>query len=861
MKKKLVSFVEKLAQKSGKYISYAKPLLDAALPDGSIDYEEPTIYKENGIVKTGKIGEFIDKFYEGKEITKPVLVPNIEVPAFDQKTFKINWKKVDYVYRHKINEDLFELELEFGRKIKLTGCHSLFALGKEGVKAVRTDNLKVGDYAIIPIAMPENDSIKEINLAEEISKTEHSKQLILDNVPIEIYASRKNEIYSYLKNNYKKANQAFYEHKNKNILPLSLHNLLTREQLEKCTIRPTSAIGIKPILGVNKELMRFLGLYIAEGWLYDYNSTYGTQFALNKKEDDLIEAISKSAKLCFDLDISKIEKDGENGIKVNINSYALWVALSQVLKLSKGAKKKRIPELIFNVSKDLQTEFLKYWSLGDYGSTSSKDLQNEISYLSIFNKNVVAFYDREREVVIDERKIKSREFYTNFFVRDVKNPYPSMIPIELFNPLTKTHHRLRNKRLNRDRLYKIINEERYNKFLNLSKISDKKFIKEWEKRGFIKDKRLTENGEELLKEMEIVNKLIDSDLGFARIVKINKVKPTKEFVYDFSVKDHENFIGGTGGICCHNSRVNATYTQEISSRGPTFTIRKFTKEPFSPIKLMQFNTASPELLAYLWILIEHEANIMVIGGTGSGKTSLLNSIAFFIPPQARVVSIEDTRELQLLHENWLPSVSRESIGIGESESEIDLFALLKESFRQRPDYVIVGEIRGKEAYVLFQGAASGHPTMSTMHAEDVETMIKRLETQPINLSPSLIEVLDAVCIMTQAKVKNQEVRRVREVAEIVGLGRSLGDAVKNTPFIWEPRTDTFFFKIESKVFEKIMRNRGLSKEYLEREFRIRSQLLMSMYRHGIFGFKEAQDIIHAYYKTPKLVMKEFNINI
>ncbi|MCX6711501.1 MAG: type II/IV secretion system ATPase subunit, partial [Candidatus Woesearchaeota archaeon] len=112
------------------------------------------------------------------------------------------------------------------------------------------------------------------------------------------------------------------------------------------------------------------------------------------------------------------------------------------------------------------------------------------------------------------------------------------------------------------------------------------------------------------------------------------------------------------------SRVNATYTQDISSRGPTFTIRKFTKEPWSPIKLMEFRTVSPELLAYIWLLIEHECNIMVIGGTGSGKTTLLNTLAFFIPPSSRVVSIEDTRELNILHENWLPSVTRSGIGMG-----------------------------------------------------------------------------------------------------------------------------------------------------------------------------------------------------
>ena len=148
------------------------------------------------------------------------------------------------------------------------------------------------------------------------------------------------------------------------------------------------------------------------------------------------------------------------------------------------------------------------------------------------------------------------------------------------------------------------------------------------------------------------------------------------------------------------SRVNATYTQEISTRGPTFTIRKFTEVPWTPTQLISFNTLSPEMLAYIWLLIQYKSNILITGGTASGKTSLLNAIAFFIPPEARVVSIEDTRELNLYRENWLPSVARASVGTA-GVGEVSLFSLLKSSFRQNPDYVIVGEVRGEEASVLF----------------------------------------------------------------------------------------------------------------------------------------------------------------
>ncbi|MDP4012168.1 MAG: type II/IV secretion system ATPase subunit [Candidatus Nanoarchaeia archaeon] len=308
------------------------------------------------------------------------------------------------------------------------------------------------------------------------------------------------------------------------------------------------------------------------------------------------------------------------------------------------------------------------------------------------------------------------------------------------------------------------------------------------------------------------------------------------------------------------SRVNATYSQEISARGPTFTIRKFTREPWSPVQLMQFGTLSPELLAYLWILIENESNLMVIGGTGAGKTTLLNVLAFFIPPAARIVSIEDTRELMLLHENWLPSVARAGMTIGgaEKRGEVDLFALLKESFRQRPDYVIVGEIRGAEAYVLFQGMSSGHPSFGTMHAEDVNTMIKRLQTQPINLSSSLVETLDAVCVMTQVKMGEKMIRKVREVSEIVSVKDS-GEAVTNVPMRWDPRTNKFMFKKDSKIFEKISLKRGIPKEALWREFVRRTNLFIKLYNQRIVGFKEVHDIVSNYYKTPQRIIQQFGL--
>ncbi len=311
------------------------------------------------------------------------------------------------------------------------------------------------------------------------------------------------------------------------------------------------------------------------------------------------------------------------------------------------------------------------------------------------------------------------------------------------------------------------------------------------------------------------------------------------------------------GTLPDGSRVNATYTTEITSRGPTFTIRKFTKVPWTPVQLLSFNTLSPEMLAYFWILLQYKSNILITGGTASGKTSLLNALAFFIPPEARVVSIEDTRELNLPRENWLPSVARTGMGIG-GVGEIDLFELLKESFRQNPEYVIVGEVRGKEAFVLFQGMASGHSSLSTMHAESVETVVRRLQTPPISLSPTLVNSLDAVAVMSHAIVKKQETRRLTKVTEIVDVTPE-GIAKTNTPFVWDPASDKFFFKTDSKVMEKIMMRYGLSKEELLTEFKLRTKLIYELFRRNIFDFDTVQKIVNEYYKNPQSVIKTFNL--
>ena len=315
------------------------------------------------------------------------------------------------------------------------------------------------------------------------------------------------------------------------------------------------------------------------------------------------------------------------------------------------------------------------------------------------------------------------------------------------------------------------------------------------------------------------------------------------------------------GTLPDGSRVNATYSEDVTTKGPTFTIRKFTKDPWTPIHMINFETVSAKVVAFIWMVIEHKFNMMVIGETASGKTTFLNAVLSFIPPDARVVSIEDTRELNLSHDNWMPTVTRTGFGIpnlmGKEYGEITLFDLLRESFRQAPDYVIVGEIRGKEAFVLFQGMASGHSSFGTFHAGSVQTLVRRLQTPPISLSPSLIESLDIVCVMTHMKESDRNIRRMKELVEIQTVTEQ---GMKfNIPFEWNPITD----KIEQKrglyILTKISKRSGRSVQELERELELRAMLLQTLANRQIQDFKEVNQIIKEYYIDKEKVLREYGI--
>ena len=293
------------------------------------------------------------------------------------------------------------------------------------------------------------------------------------------------------------------------------------------------------------------------------------------------------------------------------------------------------------------------------------------------------------------------------------------------------------------------------------------------------------------------------------------------------------------------SRIQMTLGKEVTDRGSTFTIRLFKDEPFTPIDLINFNTFSLEQMAYLWTCIENNKSLIFAGGTASGKTTSMNAISLFIPPKSKVVSIEDTREVTLPHMNWIPSITRDSFS-DDGSGEVDMYELLRAALRQRPEYLVVGEIRGEEALTLFQAMSTGHTTYSTMHADSVDSAIHRLENPPISVPRSMLKALDIVSIQAQTFVGGERVRRNLKIVEIIGIDPKTRNIRTDDIFQWNAETDSFVRTGNSTALQEIKRARGWTDEELERELDKRRRVLRYMLDNDISDYQDVSKIIQSF---------------
>lgn len=307
------------------------------------------------------------------------------------------------------------------------------------------------------------------------------------------------------------------------------------------------------------------------------------------------------------------------------------------------------------------------------------------------------------------------------------------------------------------------------------------------------------------------------------------------------------------------SRLQATLAREVTTRGSSFTIRRFRDNPFTPPDMLRFRTLEVSMLAYLWLAIEHGESMLICGGTASGKTTTLNALLLFIPPQHKIITIEDTREINIPHENWIAGLTRAGFGArgadGKAAGEIDMFELLRAALRQRPQYLMVGEVRGKEAQTLFQAMATGHTVYGTMHADSVKAMVHRLENPPIELPRILLSSLNIVLLQGQVRVGKGMSRRVKGIIEIVGIEPETNELITNTVFRWNQADDTFVYNGHSFLYEKIQNMQGLTSEQMKEEVKRREEILEWMRKTNVRNFIDVSKIISAYYKNPEETIK------
>ncbi|MDH5459771.1 MAG: type II/IV secretion system ATPase subunit [Candidatus Bathyarchaeota archaeon] len=298
-------------------------------------------------------------------------------------------------------------------------------------------------------------------------------------------------------------------------------------------------------------------------------------------------------------------------------------------------------------------------------------------------------------------------------------------------------------------------------------------------------------------------------------------------------------------------RLAVCYRREITPFGTAFTIRKFREDPYSIIDLINLGTFSEEMAAYLWLCLENRASIMVLGGTAAGKTTALNALACLIKPGSKIITIEETAELNLPHENWVSLIARQSYGLaGSGVGEVALFDLVKTSMRHRPDVLIVGEIRGQEAYVLFQALATGHGGMCTMHAEDIDSAVKRLTQKPMDIAPAYISLMNVVLSIQRVHltkgVEKKAYRRILNVNEVTDYEDY------SCVFQWHPTKDEHLPVFDkSELLSVISERTGTSKKELLVEIEKRKDTLHWMRERNIRSYKDVAAIIAEYYARPK----------
>jgi flagellar protein FlaI len=292
------------------------------------------------------------------------------------------------------------------------------------------------------------------------------------------------------------------------------------------------------------------------------------------------------------------------------------------------------------------------------------------------------------------------------------------------------------------------------------------------------------------------------------------------------------------------SRINIIYSDDISLKGSSLTIRQGEEVPLSIFQITKWATLSPQLAAYLWVALENERTVFVVGETASGKTTTLNAMLSFIPGDSKIYTAEDTAEVLPPHNTWQQLLTREGRG---ADSEVDMFDLVAAALRSRPDYIIVGEVRGEEGRMAFQAAQTGHPVILTFHASDIVSMIQRFTGDPINVPETFMDNADIALFQNRVRRGDDILRRVTSVVEIEGYSKEMGGVVTREVFYWDPVEDEIVFQGMNNSYimeEKVAALLGYSdtrKIYEDIEFR--AEIIRRSIQENILGYHDVNEVI------------------
>ena len=852
---------------------------------GCLPEDEKLFVRKDGKTQLLKISDAIG--LDSKNSTEiKIPIKDIEVLSFNPETLKTEYKRITGMLKKENRHGYyFDVKTQGGNRIKVSPDHPMLVLTKYGIEKKKADSIKEGDYLLrLKKTDIESSGSKELDLIEAFKQNRKIrikgiKHLIKSNIAV----GKKLGI----------SNRTIANWKCNNSMPLWAYLQLEKDKASRRTLQVGLQGGknwLPAVIDINEDFALFTGFFLAEG----YYETAGISFAFGKHEKEFHELISHLGQKIFGATTSILEK--KSCTIVYCGGMLLRRIFEHILNIEGDSHKKKVPDMAYSWNAEMLAKLVEGYFLGDgyfrisettkkaVIATASRDLTIGIRFI-LYRLGIFTRIDERNRKFANTWEISMEGgSVLNKFARDILGELSEAPAFSTTTELYPSFLFSKGDYRNADR--KIVGNS----------------IRKDGKLG-IKFAQASSSS--------LLHKLLNGDVHPVKVTDINPVPYSKPF-YDIEVEDNHNFMHGDfiftsncdgvgipiyvihqkfgsmrtniiyndieelkefvtklaercdryisyaepllDGTLKDGTRVQASLASDVTTRGPTFSLRKFRDVPLTPVDMVRLNTASAEMLAYLWFAVENGANMLIAGGVSTGKTSLLNALSMFIPGDAKIVSIEDTKELNLPHENWIPGVTRAGFA-GSGMGEVSMFQLLRESFRQNPDYLIVGEIRGKEAYVMFQGMASGHPSISTMHAGSVDDLMKRLQTKPINLSAGLLESLNAVIVMIHAREKGKSARRVKEIVEIESIDPQTGAPRTIKSFAWIPHDDVFEYRGDSWLLHRISTEKGMSMNNVLKELSRRKKFIQWMVEKNLATVKEQARYINLYYKNPAITEK------